>query len=177
MKHSIAEITAICLILGFSSGCVRSEKQPSTTTPADTTDTVSRLRAMQEDTRDNMRSWQVAVEMYAKDSGGTYPKSVRDCASYFPGGACKLGAPSAPECTTNAITGVKNELPFDAGIRDTAQINKMRKMPPQITRGKPGQVGYSVLNDGLSYAIIGTDRNGNAIEDSKTGLTLVLSHN
>lgn len=124
--------------------------------------------------RANMRGLQIAVETYAMESMGVYPKSVTDVAPFLEGGSGKMnGKPGA--FPTNPVSGVKNELPFDAEIKQPAQITKLTKIPPQYTNGKPGQIGYSMVSNGTSYAIIGTDKNGNAIPD-ENGMYLILSN-
>jgi len=45
----------------------------------------ARGKARQAQTRANMRTIQIAVESYATDSGGLYPKSILECRKYLSG--------------------------------------------------------------------------------------------
>jgi hypothetical protein len=137
----------------------------------------ARMKAQQAQTLGNMRTIQIAVESYATDSGGTYPTNISEAAPYLPGGSNKIGG-TAGSWPPNAFGGADTP-PYNAKIVSLAQVQKMRKMPPQITPGKPGEVGYSVFNNNLNYAIIGTDGNGNALpnsNDPNKGMTIVLSN-
>lgn len=134
---------------------------------------VAALRAKQAQTRGNMRTVQIALEYFALYSGGVYPKSILECRKYLTGNE-KNFDPKTP-FPTNAFSGATNETPYAAGVTSLTQIDKMRSMPPQFTKGKAGQIGYSVLDNGQYYALIGTDSNGNAIAD-KNEKTMILSN-
>jgi hypothetical protein len=99
---------------------------------------------------------------------------VLECKPFLEGGDKKVGGKGGP-FPTNPVTGATDETPYDAEVSSVNQIEKMRSMPPQITAGEPGRIGYSVFDNGNTYAIIGTDTNGNAIP-GKSGKTLVLSN-
>jgi hypothetical protein len=176
MRKILCSIIGASVLLAFaSSSTLRAQEQPSIPPEA-----IQQFRAMaqqnaaQAQTRANMRTVQIALEYYATETGGTYPKSILECKPFLDGGSKKIGG-TGPDFPTNAFTGATNETPYAAGISSVAQIDKMRKMPPQFTAGKAGQIGYSLLDNGNTYAVIGTDANGNAIAN-KDGMTLVLSN-
>lgn len=114
------------------------------------------LLAKQAQLRGNMRTLQIAVESYATDAGGFYPRSIDfTTKTYYPGGQDrkKAGAP-----TENPFTG-KAEWPVMGSIMDVS-IARAGKPNPIL----PGVVEYSVILDGqrqpISYAIRGGDANG-----------------
>lgn len=132
-------------------------------------------RAQVAGTRGNMRTIQIAVEEYCTDSGGVYPASFTAAMPYLTGGSRKIGG-TPGTLPTNYITGVTEQPVFNANIKSRVQMAAMRKIPPQLSGGKPGQVGYSMFDNGQNYAIIGTDVDGNAIPRQSDGHTLVLSN-
>ena len=123
--------------------------------------------------RGNMRTTQIASESYATDSGGAYGAAVTDIQPYYPGGENKIGG-TAGQYPTNPVTGVGNETPGAAGLTTSANITTARSTAPASFLTK-GQHGYSQVDTGNSYAVMGSDANGNHVPGTN-GKQLVLSN-
>lgn len=126
--------------------------------------------------RGNMRTIQIAAESYATDAGGKYPKTAEELAPYFPGGQEAPGGGVAGKMPINPFSGTNDRAVVTVNSPSTsAELESMRQQTSAaFTRLKPGQIGYSSVDNGKSYAITGTDENGNLIS-GLAGKPLILS--
>ena len=128
-------------------------------------------KAREASVKGNMRTAQIAAEAYAVDSAGSYPQGV-DTAyeSYFPGGQSdKQTSGNAPvnPFTSNA------EWPKVGSVSD---VQTARKTAPSSSIGSAGQIEYSSITNGTSYAIRGGNKKGVPLGGVSAGTTLVLSN-
>lgn len=126
-------------------------------------------RAYSNVVKGNMRQTQIAVESYAQDHEQTYPSTVDDFKSYFPGGVPNQKDGQAPinPCTK------KPEWPIMGSL---TSVQQARTLPPEML-GK-GVVEYSVIvSDGKAnaYAIRGGDGRGMTLR-AYENTSLVLSN-
>lgn len=116
----------------------------------------------------NMRTVQLAVESYALDHGGLYPKAIDDdFKSFMPGSEFQKAAADGP---VNPFT-TKKEWPVAGSIKDVAAARA--GAPPSLESGK---IEYSCINDGKAYAVIGGGHDGKALPGDAKNTTLVLSN-
>ncbi len=118
-----------------------------------------KFEAFRRDLKRNMRTWQIAAESYACDTNGKYPSSPIQMLPYMPGGSGKIGGKPGSRLS-NPVSGVREEILFDAGIKTSVDIRAIRAGNLKVRIGKPGQIGYSSVDAGRSYAIVGTDPDG-----------------
>lgn len=114
----------------------------------------------------NMRIAQIAVESYAVDHEGMYPKTLDDLKKLYPG-----SKPPINPFTAEA------EWPHMGSIKDPEAA---RTLDPEQQNIGSGVVEYSVVidetNKPTSYAIRGGDKDGHAIQGNTAGNSLVLSN-
>lgn len=132
-------------------------------------------KAREASVKGNMRTAQIAAEVYATDQAGVYPPDVSTpYQSYFPGGksdGVDIGTAKGPLNPFNN----KAEFPIIGSVSDVAAARAAA--PSSI--GAPGTVEYSPIAGAQpnSYAIRGAGKNGNALGGLSAGTTLVLSNN
>lgn len=118
--------------------------------------------------RANMRTVQLAVESYALDHDGLFPKAIDDdFKTFMPGAEYRKAAPDGP---TNPFS-TKKEWPILGSISDVA--NARASAPPALASGK---IQYSCIDNGKSYAIVGGGHDGKALPGEGKDKTLVLSN-
>lgn len=115
-------------------------------------------KAKAAEVKSNMRSVQIAAEGYATDNNGIYPTSFAQLSPYLPGGSLKIGGASGS--LTNPVSFYTPSLVDGSGLVSVDVISIWREKI--ITRSdlKPGQVAYSAVDNGKSYAITGADPHG-----------------
>lgn len=123
----------------------------------------------------NMGTWQIAAESYAADNDGIYPKGAKEMQPYLPGGGESINGNSG-RWPVNPINAAKQEGLYDAGLRTSIELKLAREGKFKAAIGNPGQVGYSVLDGGRSYAIVGTDSNGALVQGPLPGSIFVCSN-
>lgn len=128
----------------------------------------SQNRARESLLKANMRSVELAVESYAIDAGGNYPKAIDALLkSYFPHGS--NGQPeTAGEAPENPYT-MKKEFPVLGHVTSVAAA---RQDTSQTLA--PGCIQYSLMGNN-KYAIIGADEHGKPIK-AENGVMFVLSN-
>ncbi|MBX9570187.1 MAG: prepilin-type N-terminal cleavage/methylation domain-containing protein [Candidatus Obscuribacterales bacterium] len=122
----------------------------------------------------NMRTIQIASESYATDSGGSY-SGDSTWQNYLPGGSNSLtGSPGY--LPVNPCTGQPTVV-GDAGITTSAALSNQRKTVAGGVAApiSAGNVGYSQVDGGQSYAVVGSDNNGKYV-NGVGGFCLVLSN-
>lgn len=125
--------------------------------------------------KSNMRTCQFAVESYATDHAGLYPRTVSDESfrSYYPGGSNGASPLREGKPPVNPFTS-EPEWPVDGRMADLKAAREL--MPGKL---KKGIVEYSVIlnaaQEPMSYAIRGGGAAGMAISTTG-GKTLVLSN-
>lgn len=130
-------------------------------------------KAKEASVKGNMHTAQVACEAYATDSGGAYPTGVLPgYQSYFPGGPSDGTAAGSATGMVNPFTNVA-EFPVAGSISGTVQA--VRAAPPGASGGTMGQVIFAPVGGGTSYAILGANKTGKALNGTGGG-TLVLSN-
>lgn len=124
----------------------------------------------------SMRMVQIAAEAYSTDSGGQYSTLAGAWMNYLPGGG-------------NTLTGTKGTLPInlvtgtvpaslqDAGLGTSLAIQTQRLVPAAGVAGTalPGDPAYCQGDNGNTYAVTGSDSDGNYISGNG-GFCLVLSN-
>jgi prepilin-type N-terminal cleavage/methylation domain-containing protein len=132
-------------------------------------------RARNATVKGNMRTVAIAAESYATDFGGLYSPDQSGLLPYFPGGSFSIGG-TAGKRPHNPYSDTPDEPLYDANIKTGAEISSIRLSTP-LAIGTKGQVGYSQVDEGLSYAILGTGGNGKTVSGYGGGsTTLVLSN-
>lgn len=124
--------------------------------------------------RGNMRTVQIATESYSTDAGGSYSGN-NIWQNYLPGGSNSMtGGPGYPP--VNPVTGQPTVF-GDAGITSATALTTQRKTNASGLDSpvSAGNVGYSQVDAGDSYAIVGSDNNGKYI-NGVGGFCLVLSN-
>lgn len=124
----------------------------------------------------NMRTAQIAVEMYATGAGGVYPTQVDDFKPYYPSGSCTTGASAIPgNPPPNPFTNTA-EWPV---LGSVSNVQTTRAAPPTAV-GPRGTIEYSPIDSGSAgasaYAIRGAGKNGTALGGTAPNTTLVLSN-
>lgn len=129
-------------------------------------------KAREASVKGNMRTAQIAAEAYATDNSGTYPSKASDNGymSYFPGGSNDGQTPG--KGMINPFTGESKEFPVSGKVTD---VQATRNAAPTSTGGTIGQVTFSQIDSGSSYAIQGTGKNLKAL-GGVNNTTLVLSN-
>ena len=122
----------------------------------------------------NMRTVQIASESYATDSGGSYSGNST-WQNYLPGGSNSMTG-SAGYVPVNPCTGQPSVI-GDAGITTATALTNQRKTSAGGLDApfSAGNVGYSQVDAGQSYAVVGADSNGKFV-NGVGGLCLVLSN-
>lgn len=121
---------------------------------------------------ENMRNVQIAAERYASDHGHcNYPKAIDDSfMTYFPGGI--EGKTPAVVGPANPYDG-HNQWPKLGNTITDVHIARQNKVKFDL---KPGEIEYTSLHDGESYAIVGADHDGKVLVDPRNNEdVLVLS--
>ncbi len=128
-------------------------------------------KAREASVKSNMRTTQIAAEQFAVDNAGEYPPQGSDAnyKSYFPGGNSSSVNPSGGNYPRNPFTG-EMEAPSTISV---TTVETARNQGGPV--GGPGRVGYVNINT-TSYAIMGGDKNGNALGGASGGKYLVLSN-
>lgn len=120
----------------------------------------------------NMRTVQIASESYATDAGGSYDSGT-SYQNYLPGGSNTLAGSSPGALPVNPVTGKSQTAIPSASITTSAVVKTTRTTAPGTFTA--GEVGYSQVDAGNSYAIVGGDANGKQVT-GVGGNTLVLSN-
>ncbi len=133
-------------------------------------------KAREASVKGNMRTAQIAAEMYATDQAGSYSLTIDGFKPYYPGGTSTPGGTDGkapPNPFTNSA-----EWPTIGSITD---VQATRAAAP-TTVGAMGTVEYSAVGAGgsaagaPSYAIRGAAKDGKALVGTAPGTTLVLSN-
>lgn len=133
-------------------------------------------KAREASVKGNMRTAQIAAEMYGTDNGGTYPPNNTDAfyLSYFPGGSSDGVTPG--KGPVNPFTSLA-ETPISGPAVTTLAA---ARTAVGTTVGNPGQIGYTPINNAsggtTSYAIFGGGKSGLAVSGTSAGTILVLSN-
>lgn len=129
-------------------------------------------KAREASVKGNMRTAQIAAEAYATDNSGTYPPSATDTKylTYFPGGSSD--GVTAGKGMINPFSGKSEEFPV---VGNVSNVQTTRNAAPTATGGTIGQVTYSNVDSGSSYAIQGTGKNLKAL-GGVNNTTLVFSN-
>ncbi len=124
----------------------------------------------------NMRTAQIAVEMYATNAGGTYPTQIDEFKPYYPHGSYSTGSTAMPGNPPNNPFTNTPEWPILGSISNVLTV---RSSVP-TTVGAAGSVEYSPIDvesgGALSYAVRGAGKNNYALVGTAPGTTLVLSN-
>lgn len=131
-------------------------------------------KAREASVKGNMRTAQIAAEMYATDAGGSYPATAADAGyqAYFPGGNSSQTSPVPGNYPINPFKNATE--PLAAG--SVTNVQTTRSAAPGAL-GSQGTVYYNVIGTGTSYAIQGAGKTpGNALSGTSAGTTLVLSN-
>lgn len=124
----------------------------------------------------NMRTIQIASESYATDSGGAYSPLAGTWVNYLPGGSNQLTGTKG-NLPTNPVSGTTPASLNDAGLTTTTAIQAQKTTAAAGSKGKAaaGDPAYSQADTGNSYAVSGSDPDGNYISGTG-GKCLVLSN-
>lgn len=127
-------------------------------------------KAREASVKANMRTAQIAAESYAVDAAGSYPPNEGDAGykAYFPGGNSNQKDPAGGNYPVNPFTNTA-AAPSPAGVTIVGDARKSGGKGPQ------GQVGYSNIAT-TSYAIMGYNKDGNALSGTAKDTFLVLSN-
>lgn len=132
-------------------------------------------KAREASVKGNMRTAQIAVEMYATDAAGLYPLTVDAMKPYYPGGSSTPGGTEG-KAPPNPFTNAAEWPTLGAGITD---VQTTRATAP-TTVGSRGSIEYTPVTPGTdgaaSYAIRGAGKDGNALVGTAPKTTLVLSN-
>jgi prepilin-type N-terminal cleavage/methylation domain-containing protein len=124
----------------------------------------------------NMRTIQIASESYATDSGGSYSPNAGTWVNYLPGGSNQLtGKPG--NFPVNPVTGKAPAALNDAGLATSTAIQNQKTTAAAGAGGKAaaGDPAYCVADAGNSYAVSGSDPDGNYVSGTG-GRCLILSN-
>lgn len=127
-------------------------------------------KAREASVKGNMRTAQIAVEMYATDAAGTYP-TIDGMKPYFPGGNSTIGGTNG-QAPRNPFNVNADPWPVNGGITD---VQAARSAAPSGTISPPGAVEYSLIGT-TGYAIRGSGKSGLPLGGQSAGSTLVLSN-
>ncbi len=132
----------------------------------------AQAKAKNASVKGNMRTIQIASESYATDSGGAYSTSTSGALlNYLPGGCNSLSGTTTGVVPNNPMTGTTSTLNAIAITNvQVARATSAASAGP----GGTGNLGYGAVSGNTSYAVEGSDTNGNLISNG-TG-TLVLSN-
>jgi prepilin-type N-terminal cleavage/methylation domain-containing protein len=127
--------------------------------------------------RGNMRTIQIASESYATDSGGSYATLAGTWVNYLPGGCNSLTGGAKGALPTNPVTGFPPAGINDAALATSALIQAQKTTLATGKAGKanPGDPAYCQADAGNSYAVSGSDQDGNYIPGAG-GFCLILSN-
>ncbi len=132
-------------------------------------------KAREASVKGNMRTAQIAAEVYATDKAGLYPIDVSaGYQSYFPGGLSDGASVGTAKGPVNPFSN-KNEFPvLGSSITDVAVTRGAA--PTDI--GDAGTIEYTPITTAspTAYAIRGAGKNGKALGGLTVGSTLVLSN-
>ncbi len=128
-------------------------------------------KAREASVKGNMRTAQIAAEMYATDAAGKYPTALADIEPYYPGGNSTIGG-TPGKFPLNPFTSQPDtpDVGSFAGTMDTLRTDKTQ------TVSGPGKVKYMEVGTGTSYAIIGGNKEGKALGGLTANTILVLSN-
>lgn len=127
-------------------------------------------KAREASVKANMRTCQIAAEQYATDSAGSYPDKS-NLEPFYPGGQSIIGGTKGnPPLNPFTNTATFNDV-ISGSVTD---VGAARLAAPS-TIGTDGQVEFSQINSGQSYAIRGAGKAGRALT-ATGGKTLVLSN-
>lgn len=121
-----------------------------------------------------MRTIQIAAELYAGEAGGKYPATLSELEPFLPGGSNKVGGMNGQWPRLSWAPGI---IPCicNQSLTTSSQMIAMRGQDPHMTKNQPGQVMYSSIDRGASYAVIGIDVYGTQVTGT-SGHILVLSN-
>ncbi len=133
-------------------------------------------KAREASVKANMRTAQIAAEMYAVDAAGTYPPSASgsDYQAYFPGGNASLVGPQGGNYPVNPFLGT----PQGPQQGSVSNVQTSRTSGGSVAGGT-GAVEYSPIGNGgapTSYAIRGGNKTGQCLGGTAPGSYLVLSN-
>ncbi len=132
-------------------------------------------KAREASVKGNMRTCQIAAEVYATDNAGAYPQILDDIKPYYPGGSSSTGAGSTPGNAPPNPFNV-NLDPWPVIAASVTNVQTARTAAPGATGLQAGQVEYNPIGTGTSYAVRGAGKTGNALGGTTAGTTLVLSN-
>ncbi len=120
----------------------------------------------------NMRTIQIASEAYSTDSGGAYATDATGTLlNYLPSGSNTITGGQKGTMPINPLTGKASSI-ADAGISDSKALQTMRNSSGGKGVAPSGDPAYSQVDGGSSYAVTGTDSEGNYILSSSGPLVL-----
>ena len=124
----------------------------------------------------NMRTVQIASESYATDSGGAYSTLAGNWLNYMPGGSNTLTGTKG-NLSTNPVSGKVPASLNDAGLATSTAIQTQKTTAAAGVTGKAaaGDPAYCQADAGNSYAVSGSDPDGNYISGTG-GFCLILSN-
>jgi len=132
-------------------------------------------KAREASVKGNMRTCQIAAEVFATDSAGAYPQALADIKPYYPGGSSSTGADkkdgNAPPNPFNV-----NADPWPEFKTSVTNVATARSASPAALGIAAGTVEYNAIDSGQSYAIRGAGKTGAALGGTTAGTTLVLSN-
>ncbi|MCW5821237.1 MAG: type II secretion system protein [Cyanobacteria bacterium TGS_CYA1] len=127
-------------------------------------------KAREASVKGNMRTAQIAAEMYATDAAGSYP-DIDGLKPYYPGGSSSIGG-TIGQAPRNPFNVGADPWPVTGGITD---VQAARIAAPSGTISPPGAVEYSKIGT-TAYAIRGASKSGLPLGGQSAGSTLVLSN-
>lgn len=123
--------------------------------------------------RTNQHFAQVAVESYAADHGNKYPVAIDDAVkSYFPGGMADGTTPAGQ----GPLNPYSKQREFPVVGTFAVNVPAVRSQSPMATGGSKGQIVYVPIDEGRSYALLGTTDSGKALRGVDEKTTTVLSN-
>ncbi|MBZ0189480.1 MAG: type II secretion system GspH family protein [Candidatus Obscuribacterales bacterium] len=127
-------------------------------------------KAREASVKGNMRTAQIAAEVYATDKAGNYPTSVDICyKSYFPSGKSDCVTPG--NASVNPFNG-QPEFPTDGTLGGTVQALRTGGG----LSGAAGEVRYLSATGNTTYAVVGFGKSGQMLGGVAAGTFLVLSN-
>ncbi len=134
-------------------------------------------KAREASVKGNMRTAQIAAEMYATDAAGQYPTDVDNAyKAFFPGGSCSISNPTPlGNAPLNPFTSL-SEFPAGGNTLTGATAVATLRSNKAETAGGPGKVKYYSIDNGVSYAIVGGNKTGTALGGMTADTILVLSN-
>lgn len=121
--------------------------------------------------KSNMHTAQVCAETIKTDLG-SYPAGPSDLYPYYPQGGNTPGGTSG-NLAINPYTGSPDPM-YKESLASAADVVTMRATAPGAGPGSRGQVGYTSIDGGTSYAVCGLDNASKRI--AVQAGTMVLSN-